>query len=594
MAPFCAMATDADTFKCPDTKEAACTAFKAKAEDIVKKANALSDDEKEKLNNLIADALKKHCTGTAAATDVEGNGDNDDNDEYDTEEVKDGVTDTETDEAQKKAEQEQKLTELRENAQAMKDKEQSTENKLLGAAGIGATGMGAMEMASAMAEQQADQDAEAAMRAYLATFSCKYGNTTVTGGTQNAEIPGGNELINLYSEYVNLANDLKVRKNALGLKPGIESESILDSATAGLYDDVSVGKTSGAYTSLARALADPTGEDAQKWKAQQEQTAEKLKKGAITAGIGAAGSLVANLAINANSAKEKSDEIKRKYADIVPELKKIQKTIDAKTIDCAKIKDAKQSGKTCTCTKSNQYFSDGECKLCENGKKLVDGICKKECELKGRVKSDSCKCADNATEKDGECTCNNGYDPSGDNACVLKSTTPETPSAEQTIHKLSLPTDGQFDSDKSTLKSEDLIDKIAAGIQTAINSASDSTTLPNDICIVVVGHADYTGDNNVNNRVSTARAKTVAEKIQAKYATDENITQKIKHVGMGETECVYNKNGKYNNNDRHKCRRVDIIIAAGSCDKTDVSTQEKAQSFLEGVANSITTGTINP
>jgi hypothetical protein len=316
MAPFCAIGADAATSACPNTKDEACTEFKTNAENIITtSANALSEQEKKKLNALIAEALEAHCTDTDAATVAGKNDDNsnegtEDNQQQqaDEEEAENNVTDTETDEAQKKAEQEQKLAELRENAQAMKDKEQSTENKLLGAAGIGATGMGAMEMASAMAEQQADQDAEAAMRAYLATFSCKYGNTTVTGGTQNADIPGGNELINLYSEYVNLANDLKVRKNALGLKPGIESESILDSATAGLYDDVSVGKTSGAYTSLARALADPTGEDAQKWKAQQEQTAEKLKKGAITAGIGAAGSLVANLAMNHTDDKDKDDD----------------------------------------------------------------------------------------------------------------------------------------------------------------------------------------------------------------------------------------------------------------------------------------------
>ncbi len=215
---------------------------------------------------------------------------------------------SDTEQTETQTEKDDKVTAAQKKYEAAKAAEQSTENKLLGAAGIGATGMGAMEMTSAMAEQQADQEAEAAMRAYLATFSCKYGNTTVTGGTQNAEIPGGNELINLYSEYVNLANDLKVRKNALGLKPGIESDSILDSATAGLYDDVSIGKTSGAYTSLARALADPTSEDAQKWKAQQEETAKNLKTGATTASIGAAGSLVANLAINHTDKKDKDDD----------------------------------------------------------------------------------------------------------------------------------------------------------------------------------------------------------------------------------------------------------------------------------------------
>ena len=345
MAPFCAIGADAATSTCPKTKDAACTEFKKNAENITK-ANALSDEEKKELNKLIDKALEEHCTGTAAATVAGENGEADDNNKDSTEKTEDGVTGTETDEAQKKAEQEQKLAELRENAQAMKDKEQSTENKLLGAAGIGATGMGAMEMASAMAEQQADQDAEVAMRAYLATFSCKYGNTTVTGGTQNAEIPGGNELINLYSEYVNLANDLKVRKNALGLKPGIESDSILDSATAGLYDDVSVGKTSGAYTSLARALADPTGEDAQKWKAQQEQTAEKLKKGAITAGIGAAGSLVANLAMNHTDDEDKDDDKEKLSNKELKELCEASNLGKWNTI------------KKCTCNKTGDRYDD--------------------------------------------------------------------------------------------------------------------------------------------------------------------------------------------------------------------------------------------
>ncbi len=208
-----------------------------------------------------------------------------------------------------------KVDELKANAQAMKDKEQSTENKLLGAAGIGATGIGGMQMASAMAEQNADQEAENAMKAYLETFYCNYGNSMrVKGGTKNIEIPGGNELVGLYSEYVNLANDLKVRKVALDMRPGIESESILDSATSVLYDDVSLGKTSGVYTSLARALMDPDGADAAAWAEQKDATAKKKKTGMIVAGVGAVGSLVGNLAINSGKDKQdKSDEILAKY-----------------------------------------------------------------------------------------------------------------------------------------------------------------------------------------------------------------------------------------------------------------------------------------
>lgn len=208
-----------------------------------------------------------------------------------------------------------KIEELRDNAEAMRAKEQSAANRLLGAAGIVTTGIGAMQTASAMAEQNADADAERTMRAYLATFHCDYGaGKSIQGGQSNIDLPGGNELIGLYSEYVNLANDLKVRKTALNIRPGIESEPILDAATSGLYDDVAIGETSGAYTSLARALMDPNGADAAAWAQQKSDTADRKKAGMITAGIGVAGSLAANLAINSGKNKQnKIDEILAEY-----------------------------------------------------------------------------------------------------------------------------------------------------------------------------------------------------------------------------------------------------------------------------------------
>ena len=222
----------------------------------------------------------------------------------------------------------QNLQELQENADAMRAKEQSTENKLLGGATMAATGIGGMQAMSALAEQSADADAEEAMRAYLATFHCNYGGgMNIPGGEKDVQLPGGNELVGLYSEYVNLANDLKVRKNALGMKPGIESESILDSATSGLYDDVAIGKTSGAFTSLARAMMDPNGADAAAWAAQKSDTANKLKTGATMAGIGAVGGAVGNLLINKNAPKENSDELLSKRREITSELDNMIATI---------------------------------------------------------------------------------------------------------------------------------------------------------------------------------------------------------------------------------------------------------------------------
>ena len=210
--------------------------------------------------------------------------------------------------AGEKAAKEAKVAAAQEKYDAAKAKEQSAENKLLGATTMMATGMGAMELASSMSEQKADQEAEDEMRAYLSTFYCQYGNKRVPGGNKNVETGGGNELINLYAQYVNLANDLKARKAALDIAPGIESEAILDSATAGLYDDVNIGPRGSMFTSLARALQDPTGEDAQKWKAQQEESAKGIKDGAIALGVGAIGSAVIDLAINHTGDKDKDDE----------------------------------------------------------------------------------------------------------------------------------------------------------------------------------------------------------------------------------------------------------------------------------------------
>ena len=188
---------------------------------------------------------------------------------------------------------------LTEKYNAARAREMSTANKMLGGLTMAATGVGGMMLAQSLAEQGADADAEMDMRAYLETFVCKYADgKSFKGGTENIELPGGNDLLPLYTEYVNLANDLKVRKEALGMRPGIESEKILDNATSGLYDDVALGKTGGAYASLARALQDPEGEDAKMWAEQKDKTKKNLTIGASVGGVGAVGGVVGNAIIN--------------------------------------------------------------------------------------------------------------------------------------------------------------------------------------------------------------------------------------------------------------------------------------------------------
>ena len=190
----------------------------------------------------------------------------------------------------------EEIQELRDKADAAHERENSMANKMLGAAGIGATGIGGMMLMQGMAEQKADDNAEEQMAAYLSTFMCRFGDGRAKGGESDIELPGANALLPLYSEYVTLANETKAMKTELDLKPGIESESILDNAASGLYDDENSGKTSGAFASLARALQNPDGEDAKKWAQQTEKSAKNVKTGAITAGAGAVGGLVGHIA----------------------------------------------------------------------------------------------------------------------------------------------------------------------------------------------------------------------------------------------------------------------------------------------------------
>ncbi len=225
------------------------------------------------------------------------------------------------------------ISQLQENATAMKDKEQSTENKLLGAAAIGATGIGGMQLASGAAEMAADEDAEQAMRAYLATFHCNYGGgKNIPGGEQNVQLPAA-DLLDLRTQYINLANSLKIRKTSLDMRPGIESEAILDTASTGLYDDVAIGKTDGAFTSLARALTDKTSPDSTEWEQQKSESAKKTKTGGTIAAVGAVGGAVGNLIINKDAPKENSKKIKsefeKKSRDLVSDIYATEKELSA-------------------------------------------------------------------------------------------------------------------------------------------------------------------------------------------------------------------------------------------------------------------------
>lgn len=532
----------------------------------------LLSEYKSKLTNTeykeIESLIKKHRSKyDKTDTDESQETDTNESQETDTDSETDNESDATTDKAQETesglrkptAEEQKEIDELKDNATAMKDKENSTANKLIGAAGIGATGIGGMMLASGLAEQSADTDAETAMRAYLETFYCKIGEngSSVKGGTMGAIVPGGNELINLYSEYVNLANGLKTRKSALNLLPGIESEAILDSATSGLYDDIYTGKTGGAYASLARALQNPNGEDAKRWAEQKQKSSDDVKTGAITAGVGAAGSLIANLAVNAKSAKERSDEIKKKYADLPEKLEENKTKIEniAPVNTCP-------SGSTgeypnCSCTNNKIYNTkENICTACGTNETATKNQCvPQQCTLRGAI-TDDCKCIDGAETKPDttECVCKeqgHTYD-TNQNKCVLVAD-PKPETDEIAIVPILYSLAFKSGSVQPTTEISNQVKEIAKKLKSANVSADDT-------CIRVVGHTDRqpcksTSKYKDNQALSKARADAIA-----KILNNNGIKNTITY-GQAEVECTI---PEYEYTDA-RCRRIDIIVDTGKC-----------------------------
>lgn len=227
---------------------------------------------------------------------------------------------------------ERALKDAKKKYEDAKTNEQSTANRTLTAVTTAATGIGGMELAQGLSEQKADKDAEQDMAAYLATFRCEYGNgKSVKGGTTEIELPGGNdsEMMKLRNEYFALAASLKERKEALGMKPGIESEVILDKAQMGLYDDENVGITDGAYASLYRA-AMGNEKDQAKLQEMKDTSKKRVVDGAIAVGAGVAVGIVGNSLINGKlgeKIKEAKAEKEAKEKETLA-LKELQKCLD--------------------------------------------------------------------------------------------------------------------------------------------------------------------------------------------------------------------------------------------------------------------------
>ena len=199
------------------------------------------------------------------------------------------------------------------------DNEQSNANKLLTAGSSLMTGLGAMQAAQALAEKKADAAAEQDMAAYINTFKCEYNKgKTYNYGNEDIELPSA-DLQKYYTEYKQIADKLKETKAALGLRPGIESEVLYDSAQSGLYQYQTAEIKGGKETSISRALLNPEGEDAAAWNAQKTGTTKNLKTGALLAAGGIATGVVGNYLINRN---HEHTELKEQFETVTSRLEK--------------------------------------------------------------------------------------------------------------------------------------------------------------------------------------------------------------------------------------------------------------------------------
>ena len=222
--------------------------------------------------------------------------------------------------------------------------EQSFENRALTAATTAATGIGGMQLMQGLAEQSSDKDAAADMAAYIETMRCTYGDgKQVKAGPDEIELPGANdsELMKLRSEYLALAADLKERKEALGMKPGIESETILDRSATGLYDDENIGISGGNYGSLYRAQMLNSESDQSKIADEKSISSNRVKGGAIAAGAGVVVGVAGNSLINgklgemlkSKKSKTEAEKLLEKEADALKDLQSCLKDAGVKDTD---------------------------------------------------------------------------------------------------------------------------------------------------------------------------------------------------------------------------------------------------------------------
>ena len=195
-----------------------------------------------------------------------------------------------------------KMESAQEKLNTAKENQTDWRNRLVNAGASAPTGYGAQMIATAMVEQAADSAAESDMRDWLTDMKCEYGNgQQFNVGNETIYLPGGDEISKYAKEYKDLAEKLKKTKAALGLEPGIESETIYDRADYDLYSYEPAERQSGENASVSRTLM---GNDT-KWAEQKEESERRENWGLGITATGILGGATANILINKDDNKNK-------------------------------------------------------------------------------------------------------------------------------------------------------------------------------------------------------------------------------------------------------------------------------------------------
>ncbi|MBD5388907.1 OmpA family protein [bacterium] len=437
----------------------------------------------------------------------------------------------------------ERIAALEQNAENMRQKENSAGNRILGAAASYTAGTGAQQMAENAARQNAQENAENAMKTYLSTFRCTYGTGNQTPfGTMSVELPGRDEMVNMLADYVSLANEIKEMKANLNMPAGFEAEVILKPEETGLYDDVGSGIASRAYTSLAAALTDPYGTDAQAWEAAKKEAADGEKKGRNLLAAGVLGGIVGNALINARAPKESSRQINDKYDLALYNLETSINNTPTSNVkrSCPSFYiDMRQSGAEapdCVCIEGYVYDPDSNgCIECAAPKRRV--------QIPGTIYYQ----------------CLNPDSPPQDSNAVVMERTVDASGKTSSLNARNLFGLNGVDLSK---EGKEALDKFAKDLAEIKRENPDKT-----YCIDIDGHTDPTGDDEYNQCLSLLRAQTVQN-----YLFDKGITGTTTH-GWGQYQCTSRGEDK-------NCRRVTVNISEGKC----VPDLHRSRNAIQGTA----------